>query len=172
VATTQATTQEGNAAVHYLRTSNPANPENLAVYPRRIGANRTNPYLRPRGFDDLDRGGLLSFETRHCRSGNPTTADAEQLARQLQAALPILQNPPAPGQVPNPLAAPPANPDTLAANILTFVFANAGREVPNVACREQPPYTTSAGAITAQGETSKYPKVREARSSTSVPTDR
>ena len=36
VATTQATTQEGNARVHYLRTSNPANPENLAVYPRRL----------------------------------------------------------------------------------------------------------------------------------------
>jgi hypothetical protein len=76
-AATQARTPDG---VHYLRTTNPQNPENLAVYPRRIGSNRRTPYLRPRGFDDLDRGGLLSFDTRHCRNGNPNVADAQQLA--------------------------------------------------------------------------------------------
>jgi phospholipid/cholesterol/gamma-HCH transport system substrate-binding protein len=164
-AATQARTPDG---VHYLRTSNPQNPENLAVYPRRIGSNRTNPYLRPRGFDDLDRGGLLSFETRHCRQGNPSTADAQQLAGLLQQTLPNLQAPP-PTTPPNPLAAPTPDPSTLAGNILTFIFANAGREVPAPACREQPPFTMDAGAITQRGETSKYPRVREARSSTTVP---
>jgi hypothetical protein len=50
------------------------------------------------------------------------------------------------------------------------VFANAGREVPNVACREQPPYTVREGKIVTQGGVvSKYPQVREAASSTRVP---
>ncbi len=59
--------------------------------------------------------------------------------------------------------------DALARNILRFVFAGAGRAVPNVACREQAPFTTREGAITRRGETSKYPRVREAATSTRVP---
>jgi virulence factor Mce-like protein len=165
---TQSRTPDG---VHYLRTSNPQNPENLAVYPRRIGSNRTNPYLRPRGYDDLDRGGLQSFETRHCRSGNPTVADATELAGLLQqSGLPGLADVvPTPGATPNPLAAPTPDPNVLAGNILQFVFANAGRDVPAPPCREQAPYTTREGAITTRGETSKYPRVREGRSGTSTP---
>ena len=65
MATTQATTQEGNARVHYLRTSNPANPENLAVYPRRLPTNRPNPYDFPDAFKKL-AAGLLAYETRQC----------------------------------------------------------------------------------------------------------
>ncbi len=42
VAATQAS--EPGTAVHYLRTTNPLNPENLAVYPRRVGSNRPNAY--------------------------------------------------------------------------------------------------------------------------------
>jgi virulence factor Mce-like protein len=56
---------------NYLRTTNPLNPENLAVYPRRLGTNRTNPYIQPGAFDRL-RTGLDSFETRHCSNGTPT----------------------------------------------------------------------------------------------------
>ena len=67
-AATQATTREGNVRVHYLRTTNPANPENLAVYPRRIASNRTNPYTFPDAFTAL-AAGLPSYETRHCSSG-------------------------------------------------------------------------------------------------------
>ena len=44
---TQATTGVGADAVHYLRTTNPVNPENLAVYPRRIGTNRPEPVPVP-----------------------------------------------------------------------------------------------------------------------------
>src|SRR3712207_7545439 len=51
-----------------------------AVYPRRIGSNRTNPYLMPRGYDDVDRGGIRQFETRHCNAGNPAPPDAAQLS--------------------------------------------------------------------------------------------
>jgi phospholipid/cholesterol/gamma-HCH transport system substrate-binding protein len=36
--------------VHYLRTANPLNPENLAAYPKRIATNRSNPYVAPGGY--------------------------------------------------------------------------------------------------------------------------
>jgi phospholipid/cholesterol/gamma-HCH transport system substrate-binding protein len=75
-AATQATTREGNRRVHYLRTTNPANPENLAVYPRRIATNRPNPYQFPDAFKAL-AAGLPSYETRHCSSGPiPTLVSA------------------------------------------------------------------------------------------------
>ena len=53
--------------VHYLRTSNPFNAENLAVYPRRLGTNRPNPYMLPGGYDNLRTKGYLQvYENRHC----------------------------------------------------------------------------------------------------------
>jgi virulence factor Mce-like protein len=39
-----------NTVIHYLRTANPLNPENLAAYPRRIATNRSNPYVAPGGY--------------------------------------------------------------------------------------------------------------------------
>jgi ABC-type transporter Mla subunit MlaD len=63
---TQATSQ----GFHYLRTTNPFNPENLAVYPQRIGTNRPNPYAMPQAFLKL-RQGLPVFENRHCSNGVP-----------------------------------------------------------------------------------------------------
>jgi phospholipid/cholesterol/gamma-HCH transport system substrate-binding protein len=162
---TQASTADG---VHYLRTLNPMNPENLAVYPRRIGSNRTNPYMKPGTYREIARGGLRSYDTRHCGSGNPDTAPEQQLAGLLQQALPILQQPPPTGP-PNPLAPPPPNPNTLADNILSFLFNNAGREIPAPRCVDQGPYTVNEGKITTTGETTKFPHVREARSSTSSP---
>jgi phospholipid/cholesterol/gamma-HCH transport system substrate-binding protein len=68
VAATQAVdfpVKSGGKPVHYLRTTNPINPEVLAVYPTRLGTNRTNPYVLPRAFDKLGKG-LDSFEVRHC----------------------------------------------------------------------------------------------------------
>jgi phospholipid/cholesterol/gamma-HCH transport system substrate-binding protein len=50
---------------HYLRTSNPLNPEMLAQYPKRLTTNRTNPYPFP-GDSSTLKDGLASFETRHC----------------------------------------------------------------------------------------------------------
>jgi phospholipid/cholesterol/gamma-HCH transport system substrate-binding protein len=49
VAATQAVDRPpgSNGPVHYLRTANPINPENLAAYPRRIATNRPNPYPTP-----------------------------------------------------------------------------------------------------------------------------
>jgi virulence factor Mce-like protein len=145
VAATQAT--DPRTRLHYLRTTNPLNPENLAVYPRRIGTNRTNAYRKPdHGFDQLPRG-LSSFETRHC--GRP---------------VPLLTNDPPPpgggdvgGVLPFPLPdllpgqAEQLIPDELLERINQFGFA--GGEVPAPPCRPQGPYDFS-------GERTQYPHVR------------
>jgi ABC-type transporter Mla subunit MlaD len=55
--------------VRYLRTAVPLGPDSIAVYPRRLTVNRTNPYLKPLGYQDLGRGGLKSFETSQCGAG-------------------------------------------------------------------------------------------------------
>ncbi len=60
----------------YLRTTNPLNPENLAVYPRRLGANRTNPYQLPGAFDRLAQG-LPVFDARNCGAGTPEAPDVQ-----------------------------------------------------------------------------------------------
>src|SRR3954463_15293754 len=54
-ANTAAATQAFDPAtrLHYLRTTNPLNLENLAAYPHRIGTNRPNPYQLPGGYDRL-----------------------------------------------------------------------------------------------------------------------
>jgi hypothetical protein len=161
---TQATTPDG---VHYLRTANPLNPENLAVYPRRPGSNRNNAYMLPDGFKNLPQG-LLGYETRQCGNGNPETLSTDQLSAALHQVMPwlseTLQKPT------NPLAAPPPSAPALASNILSFVFNNAGRQVPAPPCRQQGPFTVNEGKLTTQGQTSQYPHVQEARSSTSSPT--
>lgn len=58
----------GLIAGHYLRTSNPVNPESLAAYGRRLPSNRSNPYLEPGGYAKLP-GGLEVFGGYLCRSG-------------------------------------------------------------------------------------------------------
>jgi phospholipid/cholesterol/gamma-HCH transport system substrate-binding protein len=52
-ASTQAEQPTGGVNVHYLRTANPFNPENLAAYPFRISTNRSNPYVRPLGYKHI-----------------------------------------------------------------------------------------------------------------------
>jgi virulence factor Mce-like protein len=58
VAATQVTqTPAGTTTpVHYLRTSNPVNPENLAAYPYRLSTNRSNPYTEPLGYAKIKSG--------------------------------------------------------------------------------------------------------------------
>jgi phospholipid/cholesterol/gamma-HCH transport system substrate-binding protein len=170
-AATQARTPDG---VHYLRTTNPQNPENLAAYPRRIGSNRPNPYMFPRGWDNLDRTsasdpGLLVYENRHCGRPNPTTEPEAALADALTQVLPVLQQPPPTGP-PNPLEPPPPTGAGLAQNIQSFFFNNAGRDVPAPPCAPQGPFRTAEGELVPDGgELTQYPHVREAASSTSNP---
>jgi phospholipid/cholesterol/gamma-HCH transport system substrate-binding protein len=158
VASTQATTGSGADAVHYLRTSNPVNPENLAVYPRRIGTNRANPYERPGAFAGL-RGGLAQYETRHCGAGVPTLVTQPLPAGTLPApATPIASLPGLPPIVPPapPLSGDPTAliPAPLAASISRLFFAQAqGGTVPAPPCRQQGPFTV-------QGERSQFPRVK------------
>jgi virulence factor Mce-like protein len=53
--------------LHYLRTTNPLNPENLAIYPHRISSNRSNPYVQPLGYSTLP---IKVFGTYTC-TNNP-----------------------------------------------------------------------------------------------------
>src|SRR3954447_15384728 len=75
VAATQA--KDPGTTLHYLRTTNPLNAENLAVYPRRLPTNRPNPYRLPGGFDQINQG-LPVYENRQCSATNlmPTITNA------------------------------------------------------------------------------------------------
>ncbi len=68
-AVTQATGpgQSVSDQVHYLRTQNPTNPENMAGYSGRLATNRSNPYIAPGGYDKLRTEGHLEvFGTHLC----------------------------------------------------------------------------------------------------------
>ena len=69
VAATQASSlgADQKTQLHYLRTTNPLNPENLAIYPHRIASNRSNPYVVPLGYKTLP---LKVFGTYLCTT-NP-----------------------------------------------------------------------------------------------------
>jgi virulence factor Mce-like protein len=56
--------------LHYLRISNPINPESVAPYQNRLNSNRGSPYMAPGGFDQL-LSGLSVF------SGNLCTNNAQ-----------------------------------------------------------------------------------------------
>jgi phospholipid/cholesterol/gamma-HCH transport system substrate-binding protein len=137
-ANTVAATQARDANVHYLRTTNPLNPENLAAYPRRLGTNRPNPYSQPGIFTRL-RDGLPVFENRHCnRGGQPT----------------VTNTPPA---VPLPIPLPDVPLDTLVSNELLGrinEFAFSGGTVGAPPCRLQGPFDVG-------GERTQYPHVNE-----------
>jgi phospholipid/cholesterol/gamma-HCH transport system substrate-binding protein len=58
--------------VHYLRISNPVNPEALTAYAHRPSSNRTNPYLAPGGYLSLLKG-LPVFGGYLCTANPPPT---------------------------------------------------------------------------------------------------
>jgi phospholipid/cholesterol/gamma-HCH transport system substrate-binding protein len=78
--------------VKYIRTIIPMTSEGLVTQAKRLPSNRYNPYLRPRGLDDL-AGGLASFACDHlnnpqtlpaggsppCRVQAPFTIDGKQM---------------------------------------------------------------------------------------------
>jgi len=155
---TAATQARTAAGVHYLRTTNPLNPENLAVYPRRIGTNRPNPYAQPQMFQKL-RSGLEVFEDRHCNRAVPGIGNDTGVLPQLPApTAPTLPGLPVP--VPTVVPTPTTEqlqalvPDELLDRINKFAFANApAGSVPAPPCKKQAPYTYG-------GETTQYPHVK------------
>jgi phospholipid/cholesterol/gamma-HCH transport system substrate-binding protein len=71
----------GGVTVNRLRTSVPLGPETLATFPSRLTTNRTDPYMKPGGYLDLNPsnlGHLLSFETRQCTGGGLTATIADE----------------------------------------------------------------------------------------------
>jgi phospholipid/cholesterol/gamma-HCH transport system substrate-binding protein len=155
VAATQATSLSNKGPLHYLRTQNPINPENLAAYPKRLPTNRPNPYTLPGNFDQI-RTGLPSYETRQCTGGPvPTLSDVP--TQVVPPTLPQLSIP-----VPVPVPVPDAGvvnglfsyPNALIADIARFAFPS-GQGVPGVAppCKQQPKFNES-------GEQTQYPHVK------------
>jgi phospholipid/cholesterol/gamma-HCH transport system substrate-binding protein len=130
VAATQAYEVRGDTKVHYLRTTNPLNAENLAVYPRRIGSNRPNPYMLPGAMEKLPTG-LEVQEDRHCGRGVPVIS---QVAEGLLGELGI--------------------PDEVVDQISGALFpVTSGGQTPAPPCKPQAP-------LNFQGEALEYPHVK------------
>jgi phospholipid/cholesterol/gamma-HCH transport system substrate-binding protein len=78
-AATQAHTLNSNTGnqgpqQHYLRTMQVLGPESLAIYPQRIGTNRSNPYFKPGAFNALGNGGLQVFSSSACSNPVPSVS--------------------------------------------------------------------------------------------------
>jgi virulence factor Mce-like protein len=86
-ATTQATTLNltSKRLLHYLRISNPVNPEVLTAYAHRLESNRGNPYTIPGGFSQL-ASGLSVFGSYLCTS-NPQPTIGPTIDASLAAIL-------------------------------------------------------------------------------------
>jgi phospholipid/cholesterol/gamma-HCH transport system substrate-binding protein len=157
VSATQA--KDPGTTLHYLRTTNPLNPENLAVYPNRLPSNRPNPYRLPGGFDEI-RQGLSVYEDRQCTPSNqlPTVTNqpidvVNSVSGSLPGiiGLPQIGLPPIP-QIPlTPEQAEALIPDDLLARVQKYAFGNGQVAAPP--CRKQAKYTFG-------GRTTQYPQLR------------
>jgi phospholipid/cholesterol/gamma-HCH transport system substrate-binding protein len=146
------------SSLHYLRTTNPLNPENLAVYPRRLPTNRPNPYRLPNGFDEL-KNGLPVYEDRQCNAANTLPSitnvpiDAANTVTQTVSDATGTTLPPIP-QVPlTPAQAQALIPDSLLQQIEHYAFLD-GAPVSAMAasCKKQGPWDFN-------GSKSQYPHV-------------
>ena len=124
-ATTQATSQNigQTKLLHYLRISNPVNPETLTSYAHRLESNRGNPYMAPGGYGQL-LAGLSVFGSYLC-TANPQPTIGPSIPANLVAALENVYytktpgGPPCKGQAPlgqattgQPTAFPQLQPQT------------------------------------------------------------
>jgi virulence factor Mce-like protein len=118
VAATQASSlgADQKTQLHYLRTTNPLNPENLAIYPHRIASNRSNPYVAPLGYKTLP---IKVFGKYLCTT-NPVPT--------------IL-----------PTAVGDLLPQSLLDLIDRFAYAGAGSNIPAPPCEEQAPLGNQIG---------------------------
>jgi virulence factor Mce-like protein len=115
-AATQAKSQDSNLAVngigrgpqvHYLRTMQVLGPESLALYPQRIGTDRSNPYFKPGAFRSLGNGGLQVFSNSSCSNPVPSVSGpanetiSQSLIEQI-IQFKVANAPESPNQVPAP----------------------------------------------------------------------
>ena len=133
VAGTQATTVSSKGPLHYLRTTNPFNPENLAVYPKRL-PHRTGPTrTRCPATSTRSARGLPAYETRHCgRDAFPTivnTPTADRRRRTAAGAHAARAGPgPGAGRRERGRRHSTGCPTSLFADILRFAFPNGHGE--------------------------------------------
>ncbi len=151
-ANTAAATQafDPGSRLHYLRTTNPLNPENLAAYPRRLGTNRPNPYQLPRGYAQLSKN-LQVYENRHCGRAVPAGVTTAPVAVPTAVPVPPL---PVPTVVPVPTVLPTevtGLTQALIDGVNQFAFP-AGSNVPAPKCEKQAQFTTG-------GNATDYPQV-------------
>jgi virulence factor Mce-like protein len=134
VAATEATDKppKSKGTVHYLRTTNPVNPESLAQYPVRIGSNRPNPYQFPGAFNQLGSG-LPVYDNRQCGNGVPTLT---------QQVTPLITS---------------LLPSSLVTEINTFVYGGSQSAIPAPPCNLQGKFP--AVGDTSKPPT-QYPQVR------------
>ena len=109
-------TENQGPPLHYLRTMQILGPESLAIYTKRIGTNRANPYFQPGAFRALANGGLKVFEGGSCADSAPSVSGpANETISQ-----------------------------TLIEQLIQFHIANAPETpnaVPAPACNQQAPFT-------------------------------
>ena len=67
-------TENRGPSLHYLRAMNILSPESLAIYTKRIGTDRANPYFQPGAFQALANGGLKVFEGGSCADSAPSVS--------------------------------------------------------------------------------------------------
>ena len=159
-ANTAAATQafDPGTRLHYLRTTNPLNTENLAAYPRRLGSNRPNPYQLPGGYKKLSSG-LEVYENRHCGRALPTIDTTTPAPVAVPTVVPDLPDlpVPVPSAVPSvvPTVVPPAVSgltQSLIDRINQYAFP-AANAAPAPACKKQ-------GKFPVGGESTDYPHLR------------
>ena len=164
VASTQATTRAPGSTddVHYLRTTNPLNLENLALYGQRLGSNRSNPYQKPGNYRSL-RNGLPVFDDRTCNRNNLPILVSRPLVQSLFGtdvanAVSTLAG------LANGGATGPTGPTGVAGVPLPAVplpATGSGRlQTPAPPCRQQ-------GKFDFGGEQTQYPHVKAARNGSS-----
>jgi phospholipid/cholesterol/gamma-HCH transport system substrate-binding protein len=134
--------------VHYLRTSPPLGPDSIAGYPERLRVGRSNPYMKPGGYNIL-ASGLESFNTANCAGGASATF------------------PPRAATLADPAFAEWARYDAGSAELgefydllrdFTFNGGTSSNGIPAPACKDQPPYRSIGGA---PSESTDYLHVRE-----------
>jgi len=59
---------------HYLRSMQVFGPESLAIYPQRVGTDRSNPYFKPGAFNLLGSNGLQVFSNGACADSAPSVS--------------------------------------------------------------------------------------------------
>ena len=131
--------------VHYLRTANPFNPENLAAYPRRISTNRPNPYVAP---GESGPKPLKVFGTYACGS-----AAIPPLAPPGSTPADPIQLPGLPPPLPDPSPITDQLSDHLRDLVNTYAYGGGNPEAPP--CVEQRPLGNLLG------QNGKYPHVLE-----------